>query len=393
MQDFSLKYLLYPGTFLLNSKIYYYAGTVIYPETAPNFLVYSISLSSDNIELVEERFKFPIALNNPVSTNNSKYGFICGGLDYSSKPNIHCYKFTEKKGFCEIKNKNLEILENYPPRYTNNCIVMIAFPKLAVMKNNEEGWALFNLFQNNRRKTEVKLINSRENSVEIPPLFKAGIVTTAKIKTRMMTQPRSQFGSSLGSNASNMKNLSSYTLVEMGDNEEKINNSPNAAQRKNDFEYDENSQNEFSDKLIVSGELLVSIIVSTQNDDLLSISHKNAIKLLCIVSTTINQKKLSALSVNHLSNDFGFKQEITIIEMIKALNSVLSHTKYACKTVLEFVKFIYKIIERPKIPASKIKEFIDMLSIPKRINSFTKDETILIITRTVKALLIQEKGL
>ena len=136
---FYLRNLIYPGTFLLNSKIYFYAGSTINPNTAYNHLVYSINIDSDNLDLEIEPFFFPIALNNPQSSSNSKFSFICGGMNEELRSNTNCYIFDTKKGFRSIPSKNLEILENYPPLCTDKYIIIMSFPKFAIKLKHTEG--------------------------------------------------------------------------------------------------------------------------------------------------------------------------------------------------------------------------------------------------------------
>ena len=144
-EKFYLKFLLYPGSFLINSKIYYFGGTVVYPEIHSNFSVYSMDLGTSNLQMVIEPYTFPIPLNSPLASANSKFALICGGEGISYLPNKSCHVFTAKKGFSSVKGKELEITENYPPRCTEDYVIIMAFPKFALKLRNSEGWLTYSV--------------------------------------------------------------------------------------------------------------------------------------------------------------------------------------------------------------------------------------------------------
>ena len=164
-KTFSLRDLIYPGTFLLHSKIYFYAGSIIKPELSYNLLVYSIDLESEHLNLEIEPFFFPIALNNPQSSANSSFGFIYGEINPDSQANFSSFTFNIKHDFKLIKSQHHEIQENYPPICTDKYIIVMSFPKFSLKLKNSEGWLTYGVSTKNY-KSSILLIESAVNTIK-----------------------------------------------------------------------------------------------------------------------------------------------------------------------------------------------------------------------------------
>ena len=172
-EKFYLKFLLYPGSFLINSRIYYFGGTVISPEVYSNTSVYSMDLGTPSLQMEIEPHSFPASLNSPLASANSKFALICGGVGVSSLSNKSCYVFTAKKGFSSIKSKELEIQENYPPRCTEEYVIMMGFPKFALKLRNSEGWLMYSVSTKIEKPPPPILVYGARSVEKVSPVYQS----------------------------------------------------------------------------------------------------------------------------------------------------------------------------------------------------------------------------
>lgn len=391
-EKFSLRNLLYPGAFMIQSKIYFFGGTVLSPEVEINYSVFSIDLESVDLNIEEEKYEFPIALNYPEAGSNSKFAFIHGGVDVSSLPNKLCYIFTLKKGFSQIGGKNLEVAENYPPRCTKDYIIAMAFPRFALKLRQSEGWMMYSVAENRSALSPVTLINSAQSTIKNSPLYTVYNPSMSSFSNfqRMRSQAHA-FKSSLKHNTSlisssfssnNKRNF--YTVIPkgLGRTGEVLTNSPRMS--RSSLRFEEN------DKIVISPQLGNALIVMPQTDPSVKMPHKLAVKFLALVSGKINQKNMNPLQVNHLSHTLGYKQDITIVDLEMGLGLILQNQSYPYVLVRNFIKNFSAIFQAPEMKASRVKEIMDLLDIPNRVKVLSRQETILILSRMAKACITSD---
>ena len=382
-----------------------------------NHLVFSINLDLEIFELVVEEYYFPYSINKPLSAANSKAVIIIGGENFYSEPSLLCLTFSLKKGFQEFKGQTFEIIENYPPKYTEDYILIISFPKIFLKFNRSEGWITYTLSQKKKIQMPVKKINYSELRLSRPPLYKKGLfsVDADSLATKAETT-KQKFSSSMPSRQLHTRNNSSRD--KQFRESKPLTTDPNEvggffettlSKRIISEEYykedeDEHAiahneimnegSNEFKEKAIENNQILmmdafnIEKIIQIEDDDFVKISHKQALKLISLASLKLCMRKLTALDMNQISNQLDFHGDISIKELTVLLEEVLVGISYSLLMIGTFIKIIHKVLEKPRLKSSQISNIFHFLCLSNVTSPIDKMATILLITRIIKATYI-----
>ena len=398
-QEFELKDLLLPGVFLLDNRIFFYGGMMMGKEPTANHSVLSVDLQSEELELTVEPFYFQYSLNKPLSASNRNQVIIVGGEDFNFVPSTLWLKFTLKKGFQEIKSQGVMVLENYPPKYTDQHIIIIAFPKILVKQENSEGWVTLNLCSKSKVMQPVKRIVGVKNSVgKNPPLYKKGnfavdsgaLTTNATMSSRnpqSSSLPHRRMTSRLDSRRSTLSRREfglEENKVAITEEPESINNESKVSPR--NFRMNR----EILDEDIKDGILENFALIEADHYNLISIPHKVAIKLIAVASDKIQNMKLTGLDLNLISQQLEFKEVISIREIEAMFREILVEKSYATFLVSGFIKVIHRIIERPRLSSAQIFQIFDILMISRKAAMIEKDSIVMLITRILIATCINQ---
>ncbi|OMJ70818.1 hypothetical protein SteCoe_31118 [Stentor coeruleus] len=381
--EFSLGGILYPGTFILKSKIYYYAGKMIYPFESPNNNVYSIDISSEEYVFKIEPFTFPLLLLNPVSSSNDKRAFIFGGISLASEPSNSCFIFNTRKGFVEMKTHFLSNNENYPPKFNNDYIIAVSFPHFAVRFKNSSCWLHFNatsdlkksqslVFKANSNEQRHLTLPTAKKNIKLPRFSSPNVI-------HPYTLSISQKGVSNNFvNEVKLRMALSSPELEPENIEEKLNNSFNDSKIVQGTER--------KGKIIVPQELSVAMITSEENDGFILLPRRKTVQFLGQASIWLNGKDLNPMEFNILSHTLGFKQEVTVYEIKKAMDKIILDMLFNFDKVLKFSDVINKIFNKPKPKHNVIEQIINAIELNSCISGIPKNMCILFITRVIKAL-------
>ncbi|OMJ79941.1 hypothetical protein SteCoe_19926 [Stentor coeruleus] len=398
--------LIYPGTFILGSKIYYYGGYLINPSLHPNQNVFSVSLESSTHDLKPENYEFTKILKNPLSCTSDESVFICGGFDEDSQPSTSCYLFTERKGFTEVISPELMIIENYPPKFTSDYTIVVAFPKISVRNSQSSGWIDYSVALNLRMRSPTFVIsgNDKGNESKVMPIIrKATIVNTKPNKIMTMRDLDYNYAKRNNTMAKSLKYLPSIKGKSKVDKmktfsyNQKLRNVVSSPEPdnypedrlNNTFESEEEEQKiTFENKITYSDSLYIDMIISKDNDSSVKVHRKKAVKFLKVATSILSKSELTALQLNDIAHLLGLKLSVSIQEIVESLRSILNQSSYPYKRVKKLIGMIHKIMEIPKLSTEKINSITEILEVPDLVIKINKEKCILIITRIVKALVI-----
>lgn len=383
--SFSIEDLTYPGVFCVRNKLYYYGGKMINNQVSPNRNIYSVNLSSPSYDLIVEPYIMPIPLLNPVSASYGKQAFIFGGTTLTQDPSSACFLFNVKKGFIQIKTPFLYTNENYPPKFCKDYIIAVSFPCFAVKFKNSSAWLQYNVSLNQKLKSQTVLIRSnseqkgsfhlpniRQGTIQKPRLGSPDIKFTYSDSMGFNNSPKAFI------NAVQIRLTFSNQETEEKCIEEKLNNSLNNSKTIENFES--------NGLMLVPQELSIAMIVSEENDGYISVPRKKAIQFLGRASNWLNGSELNPLEVNLLSRSLGFKIEVTICEIKKSMEKIITVTNFDLQKILKYCRIINKIFDKPKIKNELIAQILDVMKIKSYTDNVSRSKCILILTRVIKAL-------
>lgn len=368
--DFPVSQLYRPGNFIIKNTLYYIGGTI---QSLPNQIVYTLDLSNPIPKYKSIKFRLPINLISPVCSSNSKFTFICGGYSNDS-PNKACLKFVSKHGFKEIPGKDLESTENFPPKLKEKYLVYCAFPKFALRTNSMKNWKIFNI---NGSSCMISLLK-KTNKHSLPPISNLRYHSVNKKNSVLPINPENTHR--LRDSAPNTQILHiSYSSVNTKHKKDGIrrNNSPENSGFNSVFSF--KSQDAIS----------IEDIVSKDNDHLVSISKKSAIKIFVLVLKEMDSFTMDPLLLHQVSYQIGLRPLISIDEIYELFNSWLKGNDYSYVKIKQCTMNIYKNCKDTKVRTSKLNEILEFLQIPEMVAHVSKDTCILILTRMMKALMGQ----
>lgn len=160
--------------------------------------------------------------------------------------------------------------------------------------------------------------------------------------------------------------------------EEEINNSLETKRKALNVEY--------SNSLLVSDELQMTMIVGHKNDGYIKIQRKKAVKLVKVAVKVLENKEITPLEFSKLSYSLGFKSLVSVVDVQKSLSQFLVSKSFDYKKLRKLLDILYKILETSKVSKEKFNEISFLLDIPLDARKVDKEKCILLLTRAIKSL-------
>ncbi|OMJ73396.1 hypothetical protein SteCoe_27928 [Stentor coeruleus] len=379
-QNFSIENLLYPGCFLLESKIYYFAGIML-PSNNSNNIVFSINLNSETHELQVEPYTFDFPLLSPICGSSQKKAYIFGGYSPSSEPNSCSFIFTQKKSFREIQTPGLIFHENYPIKVTETYIIIIAFPKFAIKFINSHGWLHYTISLSVSAKSPaayIKNSDSPRNKKRDSIINKATIVNPLSLISN--TERPSKIRKSLSLKIIGRNKYKKDSL------KNRINERLSSKKHSTLNRSSEMLRSDSKDVTIISKDNILSSVISRKNDSLIKLPRKKMVKIIIQICSKLLVKDLTPLELSQVSLKFGDEKEVSVKNLYQLLNDMLIYEFYPYKRVEKFISILDKILEKPKIHLQCVFDIFDLLKVELPFENIEKKKCIMLLTRLIKAM-------
>ena len=160
--EVKMREIIYPGTFMIGSKIYFINGQRMSSKGILTSLrsVFSIDLEVDDFNFTQESFKSPLKVFRPVCGSHGNQVFITGGLKPSSKScSKKTYIFTLSTGeprFTEIPGLQAQIGDTYPVISTGDTNIVISYPSVAMFNTSTSKWLHFEFEEKEINRNDIK---------------------------------------------------------------------------------------------------------------------------------------------------------------------------------------------------------------------------------------------
>lgn len=368
------KSLMEPGSFVLNKKLYIFGGYTLVSRSRKrnNSIVFSINLEDLPLGLDVENYNFPYAMYRPVTGIVGQSVIIGGGRSLDGLIKKGFIDFIERGNqenkFKEFNIEGFELGENYPPWCTEEVSYFISYPKLAVKIKGQ--WTVINSGQKKPpRASSTKLAIAPNKMAKSPTIedlsltSRSQLYSTGQLTMRSISSVDFKAFSANGTIVSNGESIDLRCMS--------LKNMQGLLRNPHDLQ-----------------ELDLSIIITTENDEDVTIIHKSALKLLAQASDKLLIKTLNALDINNISAQLEFKELVNIKELSEILFKLLTAKAYPYIRIVSFVKIIHKILDRPRLLADVFGQIFKLLGISKRDQMIAKDKTILMLTRIIKATVV-----
>lgn len=367
-QNFPISHLYRPGNFIMKNILYYIGGNT---QLGSNALIYALDLSNPTPKFKALKFRLPVSLISPLCSSNSKFAFICGGYS-DDRPSKACFKFNPKHGFKEIPGKNLELTENFPPKLKESYLIYCAFPKFALRTKSMKNWKIFNLSGSSC----MISLTQKTLKKSLPPLTrserpKETRKNSVKPSTPMpyLTDQDSAYSSQILHISCSKINTHSKTSIP------KRNNSPENSAFNSVFSF--RSQDE----------IIIEEVVSRENDHLVNINKKVALKILVFALKELDNFTVDPLLLHQISFDLGLRPEISVAELFELFVKMLRNIHYSYNKIKQCLMSIHKNNRDARVRTKKLNEILEFLQIPDIVAHVSKETTALILTRIIKALI------
>lgn len=189
--DVLLRDIMYPGMFMIGSKIYLINGQRMNAKGILKSMqsVFSIDLEEEDFCFQQEDFKSPLKVFRPVCGSYGEQGFITGGLKPSSKQcNMDTYLFSitgNKPVFTLVQGLKLALDDTYPVLSTNNTYFAISYPNVVIYDLSVTAWHQFTFGETPIQRSKVSYttpVLDIKNFITDDIVKKVGIYST-KYKT------------------------------------------------------------------------------------------------------------------------------------------------------------------------------------------------------------------
>ena len=160
--EVTMREIIYPGMFMLGSKIYLINGQRMNSKGILTSLssVFSIDLEEDDFGFQQETFKSPLKVFRPVCGSYGDQAFITGGLKPSSKScSKKTYLFSLADGepkFTQISGLKVEVGDTYPVISMTNANIVVSYPNIAIYKTSSAEWLHFAFEETLVNRSEIK---------------------------------------------------------------------------------------------------------------------------------------------------------------------------------------------------------------------------------------------
>lgn len=178
--EITYKDILYPGCFMIKSKVYMVCGQQMSKRGILETLnlVFSVDLEDESFDFKIEDFEIPLSVFRPICGSYKKKAFITGGVEHSGK---HSSKksllidFSSEKPVVEtITGLKLDLDDNYPIIASGRNFYCLAFPNLSIFNTEENSWKQFIV--------DHSFVNKRDVKYQTPVMATDAIGGLASIK-------------------------------------------------------------------------------------------------------------------------------------------------------------------------------------------------------------------
>ncbi|CAG9313593.1 unnamed protein product [Blepharisma stoltei] len=144
IKEFRLKDLLYPGCFIIHSKIYFVGGQRINSKGKLRSSKKMFSLDCKNLKVKKEDIRLPIKVIKPVCASGSGHAIIAGGENPKTKKHSqYCYLFSldPQPDFKLMEVIGFSLTEEYPAIYIpGRGPIFINYPGAAFKDKHAANW-------------------------------------------------------------------------------------------------------------------------------------------------------------------------------------------------------------------------------------------------------------
>lgn len=362
----SFKDLRKPGCALIKNKLLIFAGYFKRgSKREPNTQVISFNLSSDNLDYSFEKIAFPVALYSPVVSDYKRRAVIAGGklLNSSQSQDVVEYK---KSAFKPIAGKKLLVPENHPPIYQELYIIIFAYPKVHIREKKTKDWLQFELPSN----TSIPLPTPSGGTCPQPtqttqPTQSLQASDHSKSLPHLVRKPYT-FSPNTSNNFASSSDSLNPLMTFGSESARSFGLGTNPEDLDVDFDF----------------------IMQTESDEKVSIFHKQAIKLFAFASERLESKKLSAIEINQISTQLGFKGFVSISEVSTILTEILQKKAYQVAGLLKFYQIVHKVLDRPRVRSGVILAMLRMNEIYRTNECINATVSIFVMTRIVKITVV-----
>ncbi|CAG9316941.1 unnamed protein product [Blepharisma stoltei] len=143
-KEFKLKDLLYPGCFMINSKIYFVGGQRINTKGKLRSSKKVFTLDCKSLKVKKEEIRLPIKVVNPICASGSGHAIIAGGDNpKTQKHSLYCYLFSldPRPEFKPMEVIGFSLTEHYPAIYIpGKGPIFINYPGVAFKEKHTANW-------------------------------------------------------------------------------------------------------------------------------------------------------------------------------------------------------------------------------------------------------------
>ncbi|CAG9329026.1 unnamed protein product [Blepharisma stoltei] len=180
LDQFTLRDLFLPGTFMSNHKIYFIGGYIMdnIGKLIPNSQIFSLNLRGDKLRLAVEPFTAPFNVIKPICSSGNQHIIITGGFDPNTEqPSPLNFTLSLNKSYIKFTPLDvlpINLLESCCPIYKNDTIIFPNFPIVPIRRKLKKNWEIFDAGKNKKHNFMVtadliKCVNKKGEN-DNPPI-------------------------------------------------------------------------------------------------------------------------------------------------------------------------------------------------------------------------------
>lgn len=169
----SYKDILYPGCFMIKSKVYLICGQQMSIRGILETLdqVYSLDLEEEEFDFKREEFQVPLKVFRPICGSYKNFAFVTGGVEHSGKcgsKKSYLFDFsTNPPTYEPIGGLKSDLDDNYPVITSPNYFYCLGYPNLAIFNVEDKTWKQFVIDQEFVNRRDIKYQTPVMSSIAI----------------------------------------------------------------------------------------------------------------------------------------------------------------------------------------------------------------------------------
>ena len=158
----SYKDILYPGCFMIQSKVYLVCGQQMSLRGILETLdeVFSLDLEEEGFDFKREEFELPLKVFRPICGSYKNTAFVTGGVEHSGKHGSKkslLLDFSTNPPTCEpVPGLKVDLDDSYPVVTTRNYFYCLGYPNLAIYNVSDKIWKQFVVDQEFVNRRDIK---------------------------------------------------------------------------------------------------------------------------------------------------------------------------------------------------------------------------------------------